>query len=266
MITVAFITANYVARQLDYHMTEGWMQGDTATQDFFRPVGTFPARFDAMLGEIRTLGFDAVSLWVAHLHPSWATDEHIRAVQVSLKRHRLRLTGLAGGFGATPQAFEETCRLASALGVSLLEGNTPLLVSDRRAVVQILQRFNLRLGIENHPEKTPQEVLAKVGDGGMGHLGATVDTGWFGTQGYHAALAIEELGQHVFSVHLKDVLAAGSHDTCRFGKGVVPIQECVQVLQRIGYNGVVSIEHEPESYDPTPDIKASLEMLQGWLS
>ena len=28
---ISFISANFVARQLNYHMTEGWMQGDKAT-------------------------------------------------------------------------------------------------------------------------------------------------------------------------------------------------------------------------------------------
>jgi sugar phosphate isomerase/epimerase len=266
MITVSCITANYVARQLNYHMTEGWIQGDRATQEFFRPPETFRTRFDALLSEIRALGFDAIGLWVAQLHPSWATDEHIEAARALFEKHHLRVTGLAGGMGETQQAFEASCRVASALGISLLEGNTPLLASDWQLVVQTLQRFDLRLGIENHPEKNPQEVLVKIGDGGNGRIGATVDTGWFGTQGYDAARAIEELGEYVFSVHLKDVLAVGSHDTCQFGKGVVPIPRCVRVLRGMGYEGVVSIEHEPESYDPTPDVKASLEMLRGWLS
>ena len=38
-------------------------------------------------------------------------------------------------------------------------------------------------------------------------IGATVDTGWWATQGYDPARAIEELGEHVVHVHLKDVRA-----------------------------------------------------------
>ena len=46
------MSANYVARQLDYQMTEGWMQGDNATQAYFRPIETYAARFEEMIAEI----------------------------------------------------------------------------------------------------------------------------------------------------------------------------------------------------------------------
>ena len=34
MNMISFMTANYVARQIGYNMTEGWMQGDNATVFF----------------------------------------------------------------------------------------------------------------------------------------------------------------------------------------------------------------------------------------
>ena len=54
-----------------------------------------------------------------------------------------------------------------------------------------LKEYGLKLGIENHPEKNPGELLAKIGDGGEGTIGAAVDTGWFGTHSYDAAKALE---------------------------------------------------------------------------
>ncbi len=141
-----------------------------------------------------------------------------------------------------------------------------MLVKDRAFVVAALHKHNLRLGLENHPEKTPEEMLAKIGDGGDGRIGTTVDTGWYGTQGYDAAEAIARLGNHVLYVHLKDVLAPGAHDTCRYGHGIVPIEECVRTLREIGYNGGISVEHEPEHADPSADCKAGLHMLRTWLT
>ena len=93
-----------------------------------------------------------------------------------------------------------------------------------------------------------------------------VDTGWYGTQGYDAAQAIEKLGDNVFIVHLKDVLEPDGHETCRFGRGCVPIEACVRVLKDRGYSGYYGVEHEPEEYDPTEDCKANLKMLQEWLA
>jgi sugar phosphate isomerase/epimerase len=58
-------------------------------------------------------------------------------------------------------------------------------------------------------------------------------------------------------VHLKDIRAAGAHDTCALGDGIVDIADCLAALQEIGYRGVISIEHEPEHYDPYPEVVLS---------
>ena len=71
-----------------------------------------------------------------------------------------------------------------------------------------------------------------------GVFGATVDTGWWGTQGYDASLAIEELADRTTHVHLKDVRAVSEpHETCRWGDGIVPIERCVRTLQRLRLRG-----------------------------
>jgi len=130
----------------------------------------------------------------------------------------------------------------------------------------VLREHDVRLAVENHPEKTPQVVLAKI-ERGAGTFGTTVDTGWWGTQGYDAAQAIEELREHVLHVHLKDVRAIGEpHDTCPWGEGIVDIEACVRALQRIGYDGALTIEHEPEDHDPSDEIRKLRSQLEGWLA
>jgi sugar phosphate isomerase/epimerase len=260
------MTANYVARQVGYNMTEGWGQGDGATNEYFKPIETYADRLGEYLRDVRAMGFDALDLWLPLLNYTWATDAHVQTAADLLKQHGLQVVSLAGWFGATPEDFEKVCEMATALDCTILGGGTSMVTKDRPFVIDTLHKYGVRWGFENHPEKTPQEVLDKIGDDGDGVIGVAIDTGWFGTQGYDAARAIEELGDRLFHVHLKDVRSAGAHDTCRFGEGVVPIEACVQTLKRLGYNGAVCIEHEPEHSDPTEDVKASLAMLQGWLS
>lgn len=266
MNQISFITANYVARQLDYNMTGGWGQGDRASNEFFRPLETFKERFSSMLDEIAGLGFEAIDLWTAQLNPTWATAQHIAIAREALAQHHFPVASLGGGFGSTPDEFEGICRLAVALDCQILAGTTAMLQKDRNFTITTLRNYNLRLGVENHPEKNPAEVLAKIGDGAQGTLGVTVDTGWFGTQGYDAAQALEELAGVLFHVHLKDVLQAGAHNTCGYGKGVVPLERCVHTLQRIGYTGGISIEHEPDHYNPDADCAAALVQLKKWLT
>ncbi|HXF62225.1 MAG TPA: sugar phosphate isomerase/epimerase [Caldilineaceae bacterium] len=265
--TISCMSANFVARQLGYRMTGGWGQGDRATNDYFRPLETYEQRLDALLQEIVAMGFQAMDLWNAHLHQTWATDDHIAIAKALLQKHGLAVVSYAGGFGASVEEFTRTCRVATALGIPVLGGSTPLLQQERSALVDTLRRHGLKFGFENHPaEKTAQDVLRQIGEGDEDVIGATVDTGWFGTHGTDAVQALEELAPRLFHIHLKDVLAAGGHDTCRYGRGVVPVRACVEMLKRVGYTGAISVEHEPDHFDPTEDLVANRTMLMEWLA
>ena len=130
----------------------------------------------------------------------------------------------------------------------------------------VLRERGVTLAIENHPERTPAEVLAKIEAGG-GTVAATVDTGWWATQGYDPVQAIEELGAGVAHVHLKDVRQVGEpHETCAWGEGIVDVEACVRALLRIDYAGFYTVEHEPEDRDPSEEIRAMRERLEGWLA
>jgi sugar phosphate isomerase/epimerase len=260
---ISFMMANYCARQVGYNMSD-WGHGSRAIMDYFEPRETFAARFDEYIRDALAIGFNAIDMWTDILGARPFTQEHVQAAQESLRNHGIEVCSYGGWFGGKPEEFTTVCELATALGVEVLGGGTSMLAKDRNFVVDTLKKYGLRLGIENHPEK-PDEILEKIGDGGDGTIGTTVDTGWYGTQGVDAAEAIERLAPYVFLVHLKDVREAGQHNTCRYGEGVVPIERCVRMLQAIGYTGSISVEHEPEQFDPTEDIKANLQMLRGWL-
>jgi len=256
---ISFMTANYVARETGYAM-HGWGHGDRTTNEAFEPLETYADRIDALFADIAALGFGTVDVWGAHLSPEWATDVHVDAALAALASHGLHVSTYATWIG--PGNVERACELARALGASLIGGGFS---GEPEALAPVLERHGVRLAVENHPEKTPAEVIAKLERGGP-MFGAAVDTGWWGTQGYDAALAIEELGDRVWHVHLKDVLAAGEpHETCRWGNGIVPIARCVEALRASSYAGAIAVEHEPETVDPTDDIRAMRAELEDWL-
>jgi sugar phosphate isomerase/epimerase len=256
---ISFMSANYVARELGFRMN-GWGEGDRATNDAFEPLETFGERFDALLTQIGSLGFSAVDIWGGHLNPSWATDAHVDAAVDALARRGLTVASYQ--VWAPPKHVERACEIAAALGTRILSGFAPV---DDPGFPALLEGHGLVFGLENHPEPTPEAVLAKIGDDPR--LGVCVDTGWFGTQGYDPAAAIRELGDRVLHVHLKDVLHLGEpHETCRYGEGVVDIRECVRALETIGYEGAISIEHEPEDHDPSEEIRSMRAELEGWLA
>ncbi|WP_049568240.1 sugar phosphate isomerase/epimerase family protein [Nonomuraea sp. SBT364] len=266
MNTIAFMGANFVTRETGNRMPEpGWGEADRVTNERFAPLDGFAERFGRIVAEVGELGFTSMDVWTAHLNPAWATDRHLEIAAGLLAGHELSVPSLAGSAGADVEYFRGLCRIASAVGAPVIGGMAPVLRTDREAVVAALEEHDLKLGVENHPERTPEEYLEAMGDDAGGRIGAALDTGWFGTHGYDAADAIKELGDRIFHVHLKDVAAPGGHDTVALGDGCVPVRRCVEELRRIGYTGTISIEHEPEDRDPIPEVLTSRERLRQWL-
>jgi sugar phosphate isomerase/epimerase len=260
MNAISYTTANDVARETGWAM-HGWGHGDRLTNERYRPLETYGERLDELLRHVRGLGFEALDLWGAHLNPEWATDDHVAIARDSLARHGLAIATYAAWVG--PSNIERACEIAAALGVDLIGAGFS---GEPGRLVPALRAHGVRLAVENHPERTPDEVLAKI-DRGEGLFAATVDTGWWATQGYDPVRALEELGEHVAHVHLKDVLHEGEpHETCPWGEGIVDVEACVRALRRLGYAGALTVEHEPEDHDPAGEVAAMLDRLRGWLA
>jgi L-ribulose-5-phosphate 3-epimerase len=259
------MSANYVAKELGYGAADEWGPFDDATNAAFEPLDTFPARFDELLATIAVLGFDAIDLWFAHLNWRWATPEHVAHAREGLARHELRVVSLAGSVGATTEELTAACRLANELDVDLIAGVGEVVRRDRGGAATVLRAHGVRFGLENHPEKTPQDVLDAIGDD-ADVLGAAVDTGWWATQSYDPVAAIGELSDRLFHVHLKDVEEPGTHISCMHGDGCANVAGCVEKLLAIGWAGPVSIEHEPYDRDPTEECVRMLARIRDQLA
>jgi sugar phosphate isomerase/epimerase len=147
---------------------------------------------------------------------------------------------------------------APVLGVGLNPSNA-------RLAYDLGKEYGVKYAIENHPEKNPQELLARIGDYGE-VIGVTQDTGFWGQFGYDAVKATHELKDHLLHMHLKQVhnTPDGWH-SCAYDEGVVDIAGVVDALEEIGYSAAVSVEHEPAHEDPTPAVVRSAKLLRGWL-
>lgn len=271
----SFVTANLVARPLGYRMDRGWVQGDQASNAWFAPLETFEDRFDSLLGEIKALGFQSIDLWCAHLHWRWATPQHIETAKSLLGKHGLAVRSYPAWVMGGPADLHAVCRLCAALDIPYFVGNCQLFADDRAAAVAILREHGVGYAIENHPEKSAAEMLARLGSGDEDLVGIGLDTGWCATAGWDALQAVKELGSRLFAVHLKDVKPRRAektglqfidmgHETCRLGDGIVPIRAIVEHLRVTGFRGSIGIEHEPETYNPSDEVRESRERVESW--
>ena len=266
MPTTSFISANYVARALDYRGPHDWMPNNDATI-----ASAIPEHFLAICQDVVAAGFDAIDIWTAHCH--WlqhASEDYLEQVKGFCSQFDLTITSYAGGLEARSAAdLERLFKFMKQLGAPLFAGGIHGLPPAQLCEIanDLCTRLNLRYAFENHAEKTYAEIFAQIDNAKHDRVGVALDTGWCGTQGIDAVDATKRLldSGKLFIVHLKDVKAPGQHDTCTLGDGIVPCEQITRLLARSGWQGDIAIEHEPYDHDPTPEIIESHTRVKQWL-
>jgi sugar phosphate isomerase/epimerase len=250
---IAFNTANLVARVSHYRFElSHWMEQHKKTIE-----ATDEAAWRAICREIAATGFKAVEIWEAHASPEVMSRERARLWRSILKESGLNPIAYAGTLR------RESLQVAAWLETPHIEGGLGSL--DPAQATRLCGEFKIGFNYENHPEKNIDEILKKIG-GGNQWLGVCVDTGWLGTQGVPAPAAIKALGPLVRHVHIKDVKAAGKHETCLLGEGVVNVAGCLKALREIGYAGWYSWEDEPEDRNPFDSAIRNRQWIEKQLS
>lgn len=258
-----FTTANYVARELNYSgvSLKDWKRCSDATVQAFQGA-SFSGKFEQLLHDIKGMGFDAIELWVGHLHPTVATPALIRIARTLLDKYEMEAVAYTAGFGVpgiTRERAIPSFEIAKALGVKMM---AQACHPENKAVVEALcAEYRIRFGHENHPEKSPDEVR-RIVEPFNGWVGACIDTGWFATHGCDPAQAIEELRDVIVHVHLKDILSVGEHVTCTLGDGIVPVRNVLAALHEIRWPGPISIEHVSMEEDPANAVIESLRRVK----
>jgi L-ribulose-5-phosphate 3-epimerase len=250
---VAFNTANLVARVSNYqYELENWMDQHRKTV-----AGTDAAAWRSICREIAGAGYNAVEIWEAHASPEVLDRARAAQWKSILKEFGLRPVAYAGTLR------RETLEICRWLQIPHIDGGMGNLKPEQATA--LCAEYKIGFNIENHPEKTAEELLAKIG-GGNRWLGACIDTGWFGTQGASVPAMISACGALVRHTHIKDVKVAGKHETCLLGEGIVNVAECMKTLQSMKYSGWYSWEDEPEDRNPFDSARRNREWMEKHLA
>lgn len=244
-----FLTANLVARVTGYrYELSHWMDQHNKTI-----AATDEAAWRAICKEIAAVGFKAVEVWEAHAAPESLDEAKARLWKRILDEHGLTPVAYAGGLRP------ETLRICQWLGIPHVDGglreNTP------ETATALCREHGVRFNVENHPEKSAAEILAKIG-GGNEWLGVCIDMGWLGTQGVSGPVVIKACAPFVRHTHVKDVKAAGKHETCLLGEGTADVAGCLAALRDVKYAGWYSWEDEPEDRNPFDSAARNREWIE----
>ena len=246
---VAFNTANLVARVSGYrYQLSQWMDQHKKTI-----AATDEAAWRDICREIAAAGFKTVEVWEAHAAPEALDEAKARLWKRILDDHGLTPVAYAGGLRP------ETLRICQWLGIPHVDGG--LRDHTPEKATALCRDHGVRFNIENHPEKSAAEILGKLG-GGNEWLGVCIDTGWLGTQGVDGPAVIKACGPFVRHTHIKDVKAAGKHETCLLGEGSADVAGCMTALREVKHAGWYSWEDEPEDRNPMDSAVRNREWIE----
>lgn len=251
-LPIAFNTANLVARFTHYRFElKRWGEQHKLTV-----ARTDEAAWRSICRDIAAAGFHAVEIWEAHAAPETLTRERAAAWKRILDDHGLRPVAYAGHLSP------ETVQICQWLGIPHIDGGLGGLKPEQATA--LCRASGVRFNLENHPEKNADQILAPIG-GGNDWLGVCIDTGWLGTQAAAVPETIRTCGRFVRHTHIKDVKAAGQHETCLLGTGVVNVTAALRALKDMGYTGWYAWEDEPEDRNPFDSAVRNREWLQAEL-
>jgi sugar phosphate isomerase/epimerase len=139
-------------------------------------------------------------------------------------------------------------------------------------ILDVFDEVGVRFGLEVHPTEIAFDISsaerAIEAIGGREAFGFNYDPSHFGYQGVDYVAFIETFGDRIYHVHMKDVWWAeapkrsgifGGHidfghrdrywDFRSLGRGHINFEDVIRALNRVGYDGPLSIEWEDSGMD-----------------
>ncbi len=228
---------------------------------------------EATLKRTQALGLHFIELYQKHA-PLDAKPDQIKAI---LK--------LCGDYDIKPvawgvQSFDKNAdkskkifEFGKALGVKTISADPSADSFD--SLDKLCDEYKIRIGIHPHGPQgknlhqwySAEVILAAVKDHNP-LIGTCLDTGHLirsaippFNKKLDPAEQVKLMGARNFGMHLKDHDNAKDTDVV-FGKGVLDVPAVLKALKEVKFKGYISIEYEANPNDPSPDVKACVEVFK----
>ena len=198
--------------------------------------------------------------------PLNSTDEQIAAFHAKLKEKGV--TGYAVGpiYMKSKEEIDRGFEYAKRAGVKMIVGvpNYDLLPY----VDQKVKEYGFHYAIHLHGPDTKvypdaDDVWDHVKDLDP-RIGMCLDIGHDTRNGKDPVADLKKYQSRVFDIHLKDVTGDTKLGySLEVGRGIIDIPAFVKMLRKVGYSGVVSLEHEKDMNDPYMGIAESIGYFRG---
>jgi inosose dehydratase len=229
--------------------------------------------FERALEQIQMLGLRYVELYRGHV-PTNATGAQIKAARNLLEKYRI--TPIAFGvesFTKDNAANRRLFEFARDLGVRYLTADPSPDSFD--SLDKLVAEFNIGIAIHGHGPVGKQlhrwysaEEIMKSVRARHRLIGSCLDTGHLIRSAQDPfnhkldpAQQIRLMGARNFGLHLKDHDNKTRRDVV-FGRGALNVGNILRALREVKFAGYIAIEYEANPDNPTPDIRACLDVFR----
>lgn len=196
-----------------------------------------------------------------------ASDETIAKVQEKLRQHGVTAVNYGVVSGKDEAEWRQIFEFGKKLDVYAITTEDILKLD---IIEPLVKEFDIRLAIHNHPRRLDNpdykvwdpHYVAEMTKDRDPRIGACADTGHWQTSGINPVYGLRVLKGRVLSSHMKDKLDYGPSHNVVFGTGVGEIARCLDELQKQGFEGNISIEHEHNWMKNVPDITKCVEFVR----
>jgi inosose dehydratase len=229
--------------------------------------------FERALEQIQMLGLRHVELYRGHL-PTTATEAQLKAAKNLLEKYRI--TPISFGverFTKDHAANRRLFEFARNLGARYLSADPDPDSFD--SLDKLVAEFNIAIAIHPHGPSGKElhrwysaEAIMEAVRNRHRLIGSCLDTGHLircaqnpFNRRLDPAAQVRVMGARNFGLHLKD------HDNKRrtdvvFGRGVLDVPAVLRALREVKFQGYISIEYEANPANPTPDVRACLDVFR----
>lgn len=213
--------------------------------------------FEDSIARLKELGLVEMEFCSVHFPPDAAHANFARVKDTIAKAGiKVPCYGVEG-FKADEAFNRKKFEFAKALGVEILTADPAPDSFD--SLEKLTEEFGIRIAIHNHGpgaryDKVADTLAAVKGRSPM--IGACVDTGHVIRSAEKPHEVIEELGDRVHSLHLKDWIHGGKEQI--LGKGDMDLVAVARALKALNFAGPVMLEYEESPENPVPDMKEGL--------
>lgn len=227
------------------------------------------SRTDAILA-IRELGAPNVNIKSFHLPYETSARERAEG-RSEFETAGLRIVG--GGTIYLEEDNDDHVRFhfdyAKQCGMPLMVVGTT--AANLPRIERFVTSYDIRVAVHNHgPEDPhfpgPQDVLPHIRDRDP-RLGVCVDVGHTARTGIDVVECLNECGDRVLDLHMKDLRDLSDKDSqCIVGDGAMPVEGIFEQLTKMSYSGYVNLEYEIDADDPVPGMKKSFANMRRTLA